>query len=813
MQMASPGLGEKTLSLLRIDVDPDIDALVAELDDDLLALEQDIVVILDDVHAIRDPHAIEFFQRFLQHPSPRLHLVLGARRDPTLPLARLRSRGQLLEIRAADLAFTEGETRALLQNAGVSADLAESLEQRNEGWAVGIHLGALALRSQQSSERGAEEIVAAGVHDLILNDILALQPDRVQRLLLASSLVDRFTGDLCAVLLDDPDVHKLRVRPLLQEIAADGLLLYSLGGEPEWFRFHQIFREALQHELRQRVSPEALAQMHARASAWFEQAGFISEALDHALLAGKEDAAVSIIERNAQLAIAEDQWFELGHWLERLPEAVVRSRSELIMAQAWVFQPRGNHAELLSAIGRARLLLESEAPLHDADWLLARQAELHVLQVQMSGVEDDPEGVVANGETIGKLAPERFASGFGLSQMGFAIIALGQYDRLDERMRQVMAANRGADDPFSRQRELWARLLIGTVSLCVGRLAESAQMAQEVAGLAASYGLRRFAAMTCYWQGWLAYERNQLDDAIALFERAVHERATGILILLFSSFGLARALDAAGRTSEADNLMARLTARYPPDGHPQFGKAMVMAFAALRDLQRGDLDAASRWLQTVQVWKPEPEVATIDHPLLQRIRILIATDQLREADRALALVEAAATRPPVVVHFQFRVLALRALHDAVSGDRVRGLSQLRAACAMAGEAGHIRALLDLGLGSPAFQELLLQLPEDELPMSPDAIRRYYRLATVSNEPVRAPVPNGSPNDNRVYEQLTERERDVVDGLVRRLSYKEIAYELSISPLTVKSHSTHIYAKLGVSSRRQMIRLLESAPSS
>ena len=121
--------------------------------------------------------------------------------------------------------------------------------------------------------------------------------------------------------------------------------------------------------------------MHARASAWFEQAGFISEALDHALLAGLEESAVSIIERNAQLAIAEDQWLELGHWLERLPEAVVRSRSELIMAQAWVFQSRGNHAELLSAIGRARLLLESEAPPTMPNWLEARQADLNVLQI------------------------------------------------------------------------------------------------------------------------------------------------------------------------------------------------------------------------------------------------------------------------------------------------------------------------------------------------------------------------------------------------------------------------------------------------
>ena len=803
MQVAAPGVGESALAQLRLDEEPHLGAIIAELDDDLLALDGELVVVLDDIHALDDPRSIEFLTLFLQHPPPGLHLVVGARRDPPLPLARLRSRGQLLEIRAADLVFTTDETRSLLQNAGVPGELAEPLEQRNQGWAVGIHLGALALRGQSAGDWGAggmDEGVRVEVHDLIVDDILALQTEPLQQLLLVSSLVEQFTGDLCAALLDHPN-QLPEMRALLQELAAEGLLLFSQGGDPEWFRYHQVFREVLRRELALRVRGEELAALQARASAWFDQAGMVSEAVSHALAAGNERAAIAIVERHAQLAIAEDRWPELANWLEQFSPAVARSRPELMLAHAWVSQSRGHYSDLISATDRARVLIEQEAGAHPPAWRAALLADIDVLLHMMRRVDLDPDGFVATGEAAVTHASHRFASSFGLYHLGFGLIYRNDYPGVLERMTRVIEAERGTDDPFARQRELWARLFVGFIHFNNGELAPALAAEAETLGLATAYGSPRFAAMTRYLQGWAAYERNQLDEAVELFDRVVHERTTGIIVRVNSTLGLARSLDALGRADAAEHLFQRLAGRYEEADQRLYGKFAVHAYAAERLLARGDLEPVARWLRGESDWRALVDVGSNQYPFVTRVRGLIALGWLDEAAAALSELERAAEGPRAL-HYQIRVQALRALHSFVTGDQPRARQELRSAAQMAPPAGYVRGIFDLGYGSEAFRALLDSMPAGELPLSRAEIDRYY------GAPEAPAAPAAIPERHMPYEQLTEREQDVAGGLMRRLSYKEIALELGISPLTVKSHSTHIYSKLGVTSRRQMIRLLE-----
>lgn len=813
MQAAAPGVGESVLSHLRLDPEPNLDALVAELDDDLLALEGDVVVVIDDAHLIADPASIDFLQRVLQHPPARLHLVLGARRDPPLPVAQLRARGQLVELRAADLAFSEGETRALLRNAGVSSELAVPLEQRNDGWAVGIHLGALALRRQGGGHtvaRGVDEIVAAGVHDLIVSDILGMQSEPLQQLLLVSSLVQRFTPDLCMVLLDEP---MMPVRSLLQVLAAEGLLIFSLGGDPEWFRYHQIFREVLLRELGQRTAPDDLARLHARASSWFEQYGLISEALDHALAAGSSADPVALVERHAQLAIADDRWPELAQWLDRLPDETVRSRPELVIAQAWVFQSRGAYAQLASAIDRATVLIDAEEDQRETGWSAALKDDLAVMGLFLQSVEVDPDAWVERGERSLATGRNRFASSFGVYGLGFGLLYRGRGEAalMRERMNAIVEDNRGLDDSFARQRELWAREMIAFGMLLEGELADAESRFDQIVGLASAFGMGRFVAQTRYLQGTICYERNQLDQAIDLFERVVHERSTGIINLVHGSIGLVRSLEAAGRSPEADVALRRLQDRMQQARQPSFGKELTAALEADLALGRGDLDTCRRWLHASG--RPADGANAVSHesPMLTRARIHLALGQLDLADAELRALEQRLTQPPRDVTLLVRIAAARALHIELTGNRPGAMLLLEQVAELYLPLGYMRSLLDAGAGFPVFGELLAHLTQGVSPFIRQELDGFSAFSGA--RPASAPTvwPNRDVSHlTSPADQLTEREQEVMSHLLQRRAYKEIAEALDISPLTVKSHAIRVYAKLGVGNRRQMILLLERA---
>lgn len=811
LQMANPEIGRDALSFVRLVDDPDPDTVIAELDEDLLGLSGDLILVLDDAHLIRDPRSIDFFQKLLQHPLPGLHLVLSVRRDPDLPLARLRSRGQVVEIPAAELALTQAEAAWLLHNAGIPDDQQQPLIQGSEGWAAGIHLAALAYRYQRNEaggSRGVGGIVQGDVQEVIIDDILALQSESLQRLLLASSVVDRFTAGLCEALLG-PAYAGLDVRAMLHELVADGLLLFSLGGNPEWFRYHQIFREALQQELRRRSTASELCRVHLAASAWYEQAGFVAEAVDHALLAGEQEKAAAIVERNAQRALAEEKWTELAHWLSQLPARLVRENAELTIALAWIHQARGHHADMAAAIDRAEVLIDLERAEHGDDWALARTAELEILRQVTGRLDLEAERVVTSAQAILALGGDRYASGFSIWHLSYGLFYLGEYEQVLLQMEALIEANRGSTDAFARQRDVWARLHLGLYSYIGGDLPRSAELADEIEGLAASFGLSRFISQVWLWKGRMAYERNQLEEAASYFERIIAERSSGIAVLINAHLGLVRVLDALGRWPDGDSVLQEVNKRYERGTGLVYGRALVKAFEAERALYRGDLERSLDWRRSVVDWPMDSEIVAAEYPFLTRIRLHIMLGELEAAERDLRLAEAYAQSPPYRVFYAVRVKAVRALLEYVRGDRQQAMSAMREAVALAAPGGQIRCLLEVGMGCPPFRELLDLMPPGELPFSPREIRRAYDWMNVPEQPV-APVSPPAPASSEPAELnlLTERERDVLEGLMRRLSYKEIALELNISPLTVKSHSTRIYSKLGVASRRQMIRMIE-----
>ena len=322
-----PGVGSGALSVLQPPQPPNEAGLVALLND-LDAISNDVVLVLDDYHVIDARDVQDGMAFLLEHLPPQIHLVIASRTDPPLPLARLRGRGELAEIRAADLRFTPGEAAAYLNEVmglGLTAADVAALEGRTEGWIAALQLAALSMQ-------GREDVTAfidgfAGddryIVDFLAEEVFQRQPEHVQHFLLQTSILDRLSGPLCdAVTGQDGGKAKLAA------LERGNLLLVPLDDRRQWYRYHQLFADVLHARLRDE-QPDDVPDLHRRASGWHEQNGEPSEAIRHALAAGDFGRAADLVELAIPAMLRIRQEVAVLGWLELLPDEVVRVRPVL----------------------------------------------------------------------------------------------------------------------------------------------------------------------------------------------------------------------------------------------------------------------------------------------------------------------------------------------------------------------------------------------------------------------------------------------------------------------------------------------------
>ncbi len=296
-----PDACSATLDLVHAQMEPPPELLAATLLNELALLPDRFVLALDDFGAIRGEAVPELLNRLLQHWPPSLHLVLISRHNPPLPLARLRARGQISEIRSRDLRFTAEETTAYLDRAlpaPLSQPVLAALEQRTEGWIAGLQLAALALRTLSDAEID-EAISSVGEADAVqylVDEVLSGQPPAVQDFLLKTSILDRFCVSLCEALAGDEDTG-WPAQESLAWIERANLFVVPLDDQQQWYRYHHLFQEMLRRRLLERLGADEVKRLHRRASAWFAGQGQIDEALHHALAAGDQQQAAGLIER------------------------------------------------------------------------------------------------------------------------------------------------------------------------------------------------------------------------------------------------------------------------------------------------------------------------------------------------------------------------------------------------------------------------------------------------------------------------------------------------------------------------------------
>ena len=805
LDRARPGTGERVAPLLGPPAPSSFQGLVTALINDLAA--DQALLVLDDYHLISSRQVHESLAFLVEHRPAGICVVLASRSDPPLPLARLRARGQLAEVRVAELRFTPAEAGELLQpvaSALPDASVA-ALAARTEGWAAGLQLAALSLRGQHD----AAAFVAAftGSHryvlDYLAEEVLEGQDEQLRTFLLETSVLGRLSGPLC-----DAVTGREGSQALLEEAERAGLFLIPLDEVRGWWRYHHLFADLLRARLQQE-QPGRAAQLHRNAAGWYEQHGLADDAIGHAAAAGEMLWAARIIEQHFDLVHRiRGEAATIDRWLSVLPAEVVRSRPRLLLAQAHMAADSG-HPEvvepLLDAVDCAPPGWADEpfepASGAAASFLINVPALTALNRSYLAQLHGDAEATAAFAtQTLAESQPEEGA--LSATAHGFLAVAEWLRGRLTEAERALASSVTGWRETGQLTLIAWGYYELVLIQLAQGRLDAAALTCEQALDSLVTSGRPTPAAGPSYaGLAEIAYQRDELDvalryatEGIALCRQFVYTPplAGGLATLAMirqATGDLAGALEA---ITEADQAAPGPAGLLNP----------VPAQRARLLLAQGDLPAATRFAQDNGLGPDdEPDYARESGHLVLA-RILLAQDR---PGQSLALLDRlhAAAKAQNRTGSLIETSALRALALAATGDEAGAVTTLAGALLLACPQGHVRVFADEG---PPMAALLGRLVAAQRTGSgfqaaagvPLGYLARLQRAFGSGQPARDPVPSG------IVDPLTSRELEVLEKLAAGRSNQAIARELVVTLDTVKKHVGHVLGKLGAANRTEAV---------
>ncbi|MCW2757519.1 MAG: ATP-dependent transcriptional regulator, MalT-like, LuxR family [Nocardioidaceae bacterium] len=787
LQTVAPEVGTTERALLAAPRPPPIDVVLTTLLNDVGALESDIVLVLDDYHLVEAREVQDAMAFLIDHLPPRLHLVIAGRADPAVPLARLRARGELVEIRAADLRFTPDEAAAYLNDGmglRLTANDVAALDERTEGWIAALQLAALSMQGRDDVSgfiagfTGDDRYIV----DYLAEEVLQRQPADVRDFLLQTSLLGRLSGPLC-----DAVTGQSGGRAMIEDLDRGNLFLVPLDDRRQWYRYHHLFADVLRTRLLDE-SPRFVAELHRRASDWYAENGDRSEAIAHALAGGHAVRAADLVELAIPGTRRDRQEGTLRSWLERLPEEVVALRPVLCNGYAGALLSTGEVAGVDRLLGDAERWLAGRGPdaarmvVVDDEEFRRLPSAVAVHRAGLSLATGDPSATVAHARRALDLLEEHDHLGRGAAT---ALIGLASWASGDlETARDAYASSVGSMlDAGHLADALGCSIALADIQTTQGRLRDAVRTYTQALRLTSEHGepLLRGTADMYVGMSTLHFERNELDDARQLLERSDKlGEQNGLPQNRYRwRLSMARLQEALGEPGEALVLLDEAERVYVgdflPDARP------VPSVRARAWIRQGRVDDALEWACENGLSADDSLAYLREHEHVTLARALLAA---RETERATGLLERlldaadAGRRTGTVIE----VLVLLALAR-------RSPEPVERALALAEPESYVRTFVDEG---PPLGALLRQARGT-------APAYVGRLLTARGEPRSAPV--GQP----LVDPLSRRELDVLRLLGTELSGPEIAGELVVSLNTVRTHTKNIYAKLGVSSRRAAVR--------
>jgi LuxR family maltose regulon positive regulatory protein len=813
-----PELGETLSRLIETSRRPAMDVLLTQWINALEVSDERLVLVLDDFHILRDPAIHHIFEYLLDHLPAKLHLVIATRVDPPLPVSRLRAEGALIELRAADLRFSEQEAEAFLHECmriQLDQDDVTLLNARTEGWIAGLQMAAVSMRAREDVPSFLQAFMGSDryILDYLVEEVLQRQPEYVQTFLLRTSILDRLCGPLCDALLTvgepgaisdvDNDAvqtgstyHSSSSQATLEYLDRGNLFIVPLDNQRQWYRYHNLFADLLRHRLTQ-AEADLIPGLHSRVARWFEAQGMTAKAIEHALAAGDDGWAADLVESAVEATMLRSEFATLLRWVGDLPESQVLSRPRLGVYQALAMLLSGESLE----VAESRLDEAVDADQHGA--FLGEKSAFHALIAAYRGEYEKSADLSEHALDLlpeDRLFIRSFISGF----LGFAQLFAGN---VQTAMRAFNEAIRVSEKIGDLNISVLARHHLADLHALSGHADEAMNIYKQAYQLALDDEgrPRPIAGIALIGLGRLAMERDDLEAAEENLTRGIELiYKWGEAGAVSGYTGLARLMQARGdfqtaldHSRTALEIAERFDAMDVDDYSVKVCQARIW-------IPLGDFEAVERWaaersLQAnlkVEALREEIRTTSSLYRIMEYAAFAWSCIAQHRPDDALSVLE-----PMLEVSedsgwkvYSIEILGLMALANKALKRDAQAIEALGRALSYAEQGGYVHLFVEKG---PPMAVLLYQAAERGI--HPEFVGKLLAAFPQADK-----VDESSKGHQAIVEPLSDREQEVLLLIAEGLSNQEIAQRLVLSVNTVKSHTYNIYGKLGVHSRTQSV---------
>ena len=707
IELKFPGALQKTFALLQGGELPPIKVIAHSLVNELDQILEDFILVLDDYHVISDEKVNGLMDEILRFPPQPMHLLILTRRDPNLRLSRFRSNNRMLEIRMEELSFSTEEIVELYQKLhqiSFPDHVIQALQEKTEGWIVGLRLVSYSTQNLADLERIITHLEGSfySISTFLLQEVLSIQPDEIQKLMLECSIFERFCAELVdAICLPEKDIRKddLTGETFIESLNKSNLFAISLDHENRWFRFHHLFKDFLRKEMKERIDPDRIKQLNLLASDWFQDHQMIEEAIEFALKGGDPALAADILEQRRTNILNQDDWKLLGKWLSMIPEEHVQNRLPLLLANAWVAKQSFRLVEMMAYLQRSLEIMGDppERTLYYGEWCF-------LTGWMKTYLEGDPPASLSLLNQALDLIPEK-PMGMLRSELELQTGITGYMAKSDEAVQKF---EKRLSEANMVRGVLWERLIFGkaTISLLNGSLGESYHAAKPLNEYCQNIGNPFLEGWSAWFLGTIALHKFQLEKALKLFLRVAelqyftYDRAS-----IDSFVGQALVYSWMGQADRA-KVAIKMAEEYATWTGDASQREILMAAQARISLILGDHNTAFKWQSAFVTKAHVPSmVFFLANPFITECRVLLVQGTDKALNLAIHKLEEYQKSTEAINYISqcIEVLVLLSLAYELAGKKEKAIHTLEKVLSLAEPGGWVRPFMEAG---PSMTALL-----------------------------------------------------------------------------------------------------------
>lgn len=830
LQEADNRIGKEAVQLMTVSQQAPPEAVLTSLINDLDTTDREIALVLDDYQFINSQVVHKEVAFLLEHCPNTLHLVIATRSDPPLPVARLRGRGQVVELRVADLTFTEPEAAQFLNDVmglHLDAESVAMLAERTEGWITGLQMAALSMRGREDVHGFIEGFSGTNryILDYLLEEVLSSQSLEIQRFLLWTSILERLTAPLCEAVLEVEMLEEriiddlpaafqsaklLNCQPILEHLERTNLFLVPLDDKREWYRYHHLFADLLRAQLQKSLGNQGVARLHLHAAEWHEQNGLILDAIHHASLAADDEMVERLIEQHYLEMVNRGEMSWVRFWMGKLSKELIYRRPWLCLYEALNRSWFGQLEEANFLLNTAEKIIRSSISTSDTQTMLGYHAYVKSRVTAMQGnTRQAIEFCLTARENIpaDKLGLQNDVS----ITLGYEYFLFGDFANASKVLYETIQTGyitRAINNPVA------AYALLARMQIYQGRLYDAHDLLQKAAHLIQETDGQYLGATGLVEVGTAAllYEWNDVEAALVRVKQGLDFLPwwgkTDDICLAY--IALSQIQLTLGNLAESTSAIEKAVQLVQTCGIFSEARSAVETAQVKMWLIQEDLQAVDHWAAALETHFRLNDPCQYEDELthLTWARVFIAQNKPDEAIRLLSCVEESA-RSSERQGRLIEILLIKALALKAAADTAQAAAALTESLALAEPEGYLRVFLDEG------QPMQILLTQWLAHAGTSPLRDYVtHLLTQFDAEPDVPTstqekifPAGSPlpdSGQTLVEPLTERELEVLHLISLGKTNREIAQQLIIAPGTVKAHTASIYRKLDVSNRTEAV---------